>query len=280
MASVTTKPLVLEADARFDPFDSGWSDLLEGNTHGYAGRFDRHLKIYTVLAAQHGSTRIGALSVRVAHRAVGSRQSRVTYAKRTDCCLCSLGPLGRLPEAGCAPDHLFAWWHSDCPLLAGWATVDAWVQQNSRLRLGPWPRSRSFVVRARSRSRTFSAIPPFTTHRPGSAQLSRATSRSNMARRRSRFTTIPDCCDSAWGRWSRAARSAAGGGAHLLRRAATHGALNRYFERRVADRCRSRSPRLRSSMCWSTGRTKQPTRCWAWCRRCGRKRLRRRRGDG
>jgi alkanesulfonate monooxygenase SsuD/methylene tetrahydromethanopterin reductase-like flavin-dependent oxidoreductase (luciferase family) len=34
-------------------------------------------------------------------------------------------------------DHLFAWWDQDWPILDGWATLGAWVQNTTKIRLGP-----------------------------------------------------------------------------------------------------------------------------------------------
>ena len=34
-------------------------------------------------------------------------------------------------------DHLFAWWDQNWPILDGWATLGAWVQNTTKIRLGP-----------------------------------------------------------------------------------------------------------------------------------------------
>ena len=36
-----------------------------------------------------------------------------------------------------AADHLFAFFAPDAPFLDGWATIGAWVQHTTRIRLGP-----------------------------------------------------------------------------------------------------------------------------------------------
>ena len=48
--------MALEADARYDPFDTGWSPRLEAVAHLLAGRFDRSVEIFTALAAQPGAS--------------------------------------------------------------------------------------------------------------------------------------------------------------------------------------------------------------------------------
>ena len=45
---------------RYDAFDPGWPELLEGNAHGYAGRNERYVEIYTDLAATPGPLQVGA----------------------------------------------------------------------------------------------------------------------------------------------------------------------------------------------------------------------------
>ena len=36
-----------------------------------------------------------------------------------------------------AADHLFAYFAADWPFLDGWATLGAWVQNTTKIRLGP-----------------------------------------------------------------------------------------------------------------------------------------------
>ena len=47
--------VALEADPRYDPFEAGWSSVLEATAHLYAGRADRWLEICAALAAEPGS---------------------------------------------------------------------------------------------------------------------------------------------------------------------------------------------------------------------------------
>ena len=52
------RAVALEADPRYDPLEPGWSGLLEGLAHLWAGRIDRFLEICAVLATQPGSARV------------------------------------------------------------------------------------------------------------------------------------------------------------------------------------------------------------------------------
>jgi NAD dependent epimerase/dehydratase family enzyme len=66
----------------------------------------------------------------------------------------------------------------------------------------------SLVSLARSDRRTSSAIPPLSTHLPGSALWRRATTRSKTTLRRSRSRATPVVSDWVRSRCSRAVRSA------------------------------------------------------------------------
>jgi predicted ATPase len=50
--------VALEADSRYDPFDTGWSRSQEGLAHLFAGRLDRYLEIFANLSAQPGPARV------------------------------------------------------------------------------------------------------------------------------------------------------------------------------------------------------------------------------
>ena len=50
----------LQGDLRYDAFEHEWSGLMEGNAHGYAGRNERYVQIYTDLAARPGPLRVAA----------------------------------------------------------------------------------------------------------------------------------------------------------------------------------------------------------------------------
>ena len=52
------RAVALEADPRYDSLEPGWSGLLEGLAHLWAGRIDHFLEICTVLATQPGSAHV------------------------------------------------------------------------------------------------------------------------------------------------------------------------------------------------------------------------------
>ena len=53
--------LTLEADPRYDGFETGWSSVAESSGHIFAGRIDRFVEISTALAAQPGSAHVSGL---------------------------------------------------------------------------------------------------------------------------------------------------------------------------------------------------------------------------
>ena len=94
--------------------------------------------------------------------------------------------------------------------------------------------STSLVSLARSPRRTSSAMPPLSTHTPGSVACRRARSRSTMTRRRRRSRPTPVCCDLA-----RSRASERGERQRRSRRSQRLDPLERAFrhtERRAVDR--------------------------------------------
>ena len=53
--------LALETDLRYQPFETGWSSLLEATAHLFAGRIQRWLEICTAMAAQTGLAHVMGL---------------------------------------------------------------------------------------------------------------------------------------------------------------------------------------------------------------------------
>jgi predicted ATPase len=51
----TERAIELEYDPRYDPFEHGWSQAVEGSAHAFAGRIDRFVEINTALAAETDS---------------------------------------------------------------------------------------------------------------------------------------------------------------------------------------------------------------------------------
>ena len=54
--------VALEADPRYDPFETGWSSFREAFAHTFAGRIDRSLEVYTALTTQPGLAHVIGLA--------------------------------------------------------------------------------------------------------------------------------------------------------------------------------------------------------------------------
>ena len=55
----------LEPDPRYDAFPNAWNQVWEANAHFYAGRPERALEIYVVVAAQSGPAHVAGLCVQI-----------------------------------------------------------------------------------------------------------------------------------------------------------------------------------------------------------------------
>jgi hypothetical protein len=74
----------LEADARFEPFEAGWSSLLEARAHLFAGRPDRWLEICAALTAQSGFAHVvGLCGMLFALPVVGRAEEARAIAEET-----------------------------------------------------------------------------------------------------------------------------------------------------------------------------------------------------
>ena len=76
--------VVLQADPRYEPFDTGWSSFQEAGAHLLAGRSERFVEICTDLAAQPGFAHmLGLCGLLVALPLVGRREEALAIAEET-----------------------------------------------------------------------------------------------------------------------------------------------------------------------------------------------------
>ena len=76
--------VALEADPRYDPFETGWSSLMEASAHAYAGRADRYFEICAALASQAGPGHVlGLCAVLVILPVVGRTAEAMAVAEKT-----------------------------------------------------------------------------------------------------------------------------------------------------------------------------------------------------
>ncbi len=74
----------LRSDTRYDPFDDGWSEMLESLAHLFGGRLDRRVEVSTDLAARTGFARLmGLCGLTWALPAVGRADDAMAIAEDT-----------------------------------------------------------------------------------------------------------------------------------------------------------------------------------------------------